>query len=139
MEGFALYLKSSLVITKIMGKHEIVRLRVKNLVYVFTKTLDSIPHRRYIYLEQCTATKSWYMKQTTTFKNNFMISKFCAKVMSKFQQAFLTPKRSSLHIPFLGISSTNDFLCYVEKKVYFLEIQLYGCELDYHIYICYEN
>ncbi len=45
----------------------------------------------------------------------------------------LTPNRSSLHIPFLAISSTSvEQLWYVAKLSMFLKIKLYICELDYH-------
>ena len=55
-------------------------------------------------------------------------------------EVVLTLKRSNLHIPFLGISNTiRNFLfimykfrvCYV-FCFFLFEIQLSGCELDYH-------
>jgi len=47
----------------------------------------------------------------------------------------VTLTRLSLHILVLGISNTNiEIFCYVEKKNC-LEIQLYGWELDYPIFL----
>ena len=47
----------------------------------------SIPHRNCTYLELCPTRESWYMKQSTTSKNNFVVWKFNAKDMNEFQQA----------------------------------------------------
>ena len=50
--------------------------------------MTSISYRRSTYLEFCPTRASWFMKKNTTSKYNFVILKFGAKDMNKFQQAF---------------------------------------------------
>ena len=57
------------------------------------KFWTSIPHRRCIYLELWPTRESWYMKQSTASKSNFLTSKCYAKDMKKFQQAFQEVRR----------------------------------------------